>query len=298
MSGILSQAMQHLNTTPFQPTPTTSPIINSDVHPVLAKVIQALSQGAGAYGWTAMSPQERESRTQMEQQKAETMARLAQAGVAQEQTAAWRSSEAETARERAQSYEENVQRQKERDKTLADIQSQRVQVQRDMNEVRKNAMEGRLAVAHQTLEQRASQFEQSFQLRAKQVGIEQAKLELGEQANAIKQGFLDVARGALSQKGTIEGDQVNQKLQEFQREHWIASSVFGFPDIQSLTQQSQGAGIPGVTPPATGTPQPTAAPVAPTKPTRTPKASATPSGATEFVRRPDGTIGPKVAGTP
>lgn len=253
MASVLSQAMQHLNTTPFQPTPTGGGGIDPSVHPAIAKVIQTLANSAGAFGWTAMPPQEREARTQMEQQKAETMARLAQAGVAQEQTALWRGEQAETARQRAEAYQRNVESQAEARKTQAQIAQDRLDVQRDMVAVRKAATEGRLQVAHQQLEQRASQFEQTFQLRAKQVGIEQAKLELMEQGNLIKQGFLDVARGALSQRGTVEADQVNAKLQEFQREHWIASSVFGFPDITELTSQSRSAGIPGVPVPATGT---------------------------------------------
>lgn len=273
MAGLLTQAMQHLQSAPSA-VPSPSPVVNSTVHPVVAKLIDTLANAAGAYGWTAMPPQEREQRMQLDQQKAETMARLAQAGVAQEQTSLWRGEQAETARQRAATAEENVQRQKERDQTLAQIQSDRVQVQRDMVAVRKNATEGRLLVAHQQLEQRASQFEQTLELRAKQVGIQQARIELGEQGNAIKQGFLDVARGALSQRGTVEADQVNQKLQEFTREHWLASEIFGFPDISTLTQQSQGAGIPGVAPPATG-----AAPVAATAPgpTSSPSPTGTPA---------------------
>lgn len=257
MAGILQQAIQRLNTTPFQPTPSTGAgQIDPSQHPILAKVLGTLANSAQSFGWTAMPPQERLERTQMEQQKAETMARLAQAGVAQEQTAAWRQSEAETARERAQSYEENVQRQKERDKTQADIAQHRIQVQQDMVNVRKALGDGRLQVAHAQLTQRAQQFEQMFKLRAQQVGIEQAKLELMEQGNMIKQGFLDVARGALSQRGTVEGAQVVEKLQTLQLEHPFLSQIFGLSDVADAVGQSRGAGIPGV--PTTGAQTPTA----------------------------------------
>lgn len=282
MAALLSQAMQRLNSTPFQPTPTGGGPIDASVHPVIAKVIQALAGGAQNFGWAAMPPQERLERTQLEQNKAETMARLAQAGVAQEQTAAWRQSEAETARERAASYEENVQRQKDRDKTMADIAKSRIDVQQEMVGVRKALGEGRLEVAHAQLTQRAQQFEQMFKLRAQQVGIEQAKLDLMEQGNMIKQGFLDVARGALSQRGTVEGAQVVEKLQTLQLEHPFLSQMFGLSDVADAVSQSRGAQIPGVAP--TGTPTapaataPLPAPGAPNKPRNAPKSNNVPAG--------------------
>lgn len=285
MGAVLRQAMQSMQTTPFGPTPSPSGVIDPNVHPAIAKIIGTLAQMGQAYGWSNMTGQERTERTQLEQQKAETMARLAQAGVAQEQTAAWRGEQAETARQRAASYEENVQRQKERDKTQADIARSRVDVQQEMVDVRKALGEGRLDVAHKTLTMRASQFEQMFKLRAQQVGIEQAKLELMEQGNMIKQGFLGVAQSALSQRGTVEGANIAQKLQTLQLEHPILSQIIGLDDVAGLVSSSRGAGIPAV--PGAGA-QPTgptapipAAPL-PNKPAKAaPKATA-PTGATHI----------------
>jgi len=74
-SGMLRQAMQSLSGSPFQGTPQQGGSIDSSS--VLGKIIGALAQGAGAYGWAGMTGQEREQRTAMEQQKAEAMARIA-----------------------------------------------------------------------------------------------------------------------------------------------------------------------------------------------------------------------------
>lgn len=248
MAGILSDAMTRLKTTPFQPTPQGGGGIDPSAHPALAKVIQALSQGAGAYGWTAMPPQERLERTQLEQQKAETMARLAQAGVGMEQTNLWRGEQAETARNRAEAYSRNVASQEEARKTKAQIDQHRVDVQADMVKVREAIGQGRIKLGYDTLDQRASQFEQLYKIRAGQLGVEQAKVELMDQANEIKRGFLAVAQGTLSQRGTVEGAQLAQKLQTLQLEHPILSQIIGLDDVAGAVSESRGAQIPGVSP--------------------------------------------------
>jgi len=284
MATLLRQAMSSLQSPNFSPTPSGGGVIDPSVHPTLAKIISTIAQGAQSFGWPAMTDQERTERTQLSQQKAETMARLAQAGVGMEQTALWRGEQAETARQRAATAEENVQRQKERDKAMGEIAQSRVDVQREMVEVRKAIGEGRLDVAHQQLTQRASQFEQLFKLRAQQVGIEQAKLELMEQGNMIKQGFLAVAQGALSQRGTVEGAGLAQKLQTLQLEHPILSQIIGLDDVSGLVNESRGAGIPSVPGggvPTTGATAPVPAAPRPQKTTPQKKAVQKPS-ATEF----------------
>lgn len=50
--------------------------IDAGVHPVVAGLIKLLANAAQSYGWTSMPPQQRMQAQEMEQQKAEAMARL------------------------------------------------------------------------------------------------------------------------------------------------------------------------------------------------------------------------------
>jgi hypothetical protein len=85
----------------------------------------------------------------------------------------------------------------------------------------------------------------------------------------IKQGFLDLAGAALNQKGTAEGLQAIQAIQNLAFEHPIQSQLFGLEDVTKRVNESRGAGMPGVSPggaPATGGPTaPLPSPPAPNK---------------------------------
>ena len=221
-------------------------VIDPTQHPVVAAIIKALSSGAGAYGWTSMPPQQRLEAQNLEQQKAETMARLAQTGAYQQGELAYRGQQAETQAAREKDYAADVQRKKEQGETANQIKQQLADQIKEKNEWQKDMAQGRLDQAKTRISNQAAQFEKTFKLRAQQVGIEQAKLELAEQGMGIKQGFLDLAKTALSQKGTAEGLNTITKLQGLAYEHPILSQVFGLDDVTKAVSESQGAGIPGV----------------------------------------------------
>jgi len=229
---------------------------------VIAAIIKALAGGAGAYGWTSMPPQQRMEAQNMEAQKAETMARLAQTGAYQQGELAYSGDLAKTAADRAGSYAEDVESKKASRDTQNQIKQQAVDLQQEKSNWQKEMAQGRLDQAKTRISNQAAQFEKTFKLRAQQVGIEQAKLELAEQGMGIKQGFLDLANSALSQKGTAEGLNTITKLQGLAYEHPILSQVFGLDDVTKAVSESKGAGIPGVgtsAPPTVGAP--TSAPV-------------------------------------
>lgn len=261
-ASMMGMAQQSLQNPAASSVPQPQGLIDSSVHPVVAAIIKALSGAAGSYGWTSMPPQQRLEAQQMEQQKAETMARMAQTGAYQQGELETRRQQADTAETRAKSYEESVKSQAESRETANKIKQQMADLAQEKSDWQKDMAQGRLDQAKTRISNQAKQFEQTFKLRAQQVGIEQAKLELAEQSMGIKQGFLDLAKTALSQKGTAEGLNTITKLQGLAYEHPILSQVFGLDDVTKAVTESQGAGIPGVgtnTPPITGAP--TTAPV-------------------------------------
>jgi hypothetical protein len=74
----MQQAQTSMQNPMAQPVPSGGGIPNIAQYPVIQKIIQGLGQIASSYGWTGQTPQERLERTQMEQQKAEALARLSQ----------------------------------------------------------------------------------------------------------------------------------------------------------------------------------------------------------------------------
>jgi hypothetical protein len=295
--AMMGQATQAMNNPIAQPAPSPQGQIDSGVHPIIAKIIQALATGAQSYGWTGQSPQERLERTQMQQQKAETLARMAQTGAYQTGELGIRQQMADTAQQRAGTQAEDVKSKTESRDTANQIKQQMADLASEKNEWQKDMSAGRLAQAKQRISNQAAQFEQTFKLRSQQVGIEQAKLELAQQGMGIKQGFLDLANTALNQKGTAEGIDTITKLQGLAFEHPILSQVFGLDDVTKAVGQARGAGMPGTTPGGAAPGGPTAplpAPPAPNIPTnkvsakRSQKAAPAPAGGVTHVWTPQG----------
>jgi hypothetical protein len=265
----MQQAQTSMQNPMAQAVPQSGGVIDPSIHPIIAKIIEALSGGAKAYGWTAMPPAERLERTQMEQQKAETMARLAQTGAYQQGELGYRRDMADVASQNAKTRQEEEQRKREQGETALTIKQQMADLATEKNEWQKELASGRLDAAKTRISNQAAQFEKTLGIRIKQVGIEQAKLELAQTGMGIKQGFLDLAGAALNQKGTAEGLQAIQAIQNLAFEHPIQSQLFGLEDVTKRVNESRGAGMPGVSPggaPATGGPTaPLPSPPAPNK---------------------------------
>lgn len=262
IAAMMNTAQQSLQNPMASPVPQPSGGIDSSVHPVIGAIIKALSNAAGSYGWTSMPPQQRLEAQNLESQKAETMARMAQTAAYQQGELETRRQQADTAEDRAKSYADSVKSQAAARETANQIKQQMADLAKEKSDWQKDMAQGRLDQAKTRISNQAAQFEKTYKLRAQQVGIEQAKLELTEQGMGIKQGFLDLARTALSQKGTAEGLNTITKLQGLAYEHPILSQVFGLDDVTKAVSESQGAGIPGVgasAPPTVGAP--TTAPV-------------------------------------
>jgi len=255
---LMNMAQQTLQNPAASAVPQPSGGIDAGVHPVVAAIIKAIAGGAQSYGWTSMPPQQRMEAQNMEQQKAETMARLAQTGEYQQGELENRKNLAATAASREQDYATDVKSKGEARETANAIKQQMADLAQEKSNWQKDMAQGRLDQAKTRISNQAAQFEKTFKLRAQQVGIEQAKLELAEQGMGIKQGFLDLARTALSQKGTEEGVKAVTAIQGLAYEHPILDQLFGLKDVTSMVGEARGAGMPGVSPggqpPTTGTP--------------------------------------------
>jgi hypothetical protein len=268
---LMQMAQQTLSNPVASAVPAPQGGIDAGVHPIVAGLVKLLANAASSYGWTSMPPQQRLEAQGQEQQKAETMARLAQTGAYQQGELEYRKNMADVAGQRAGAYEEDVQSKKESRDTQNAIKQQALDLAKEKNNWQKDMAQGRLDQAKTRISNQAQQFEKSFQIRVKQVGLEQAKVEMMEQGLGIKQGFLDLAKSALSQKGTTEGVNTITKLQGLAMEHPILSSIFGLDDVTSMVGESRGAGIPGV---GAGGQPPTVGATPATAPPANPKAAA------------------------
>lgn len=257
---LMQMAQQSLQNPAASAVPQPQGGIDAGVHPVVAGLIKLLANAAQSYGWTSMPPQQRLEAQNLESQKAETMARLAQTGEYQAGELENRRNLATTAARREQDYATDVQNKADARETANQIKQQMADLAGERSNWQKDMAQGRLDQAKTRISNQAQQFEKTFKLRAQQVGIEQAKLELAEQGIGIKQGFLDLAKTALNQKGTAEGVNTITKLQGLAFEHPILSQVFGLDDVTSIVGESRGSGMPGVSP---GGARPTTGAVAP-----------------------------------
>jgi hypothetical protein len=266
-AALMQQSQQTLQSPMAQTTPQGGGSIDPTQHPVIAALIKALSGGMQSYGWSAMQPDERLQRQALEQKKAETLGSLASTSAYREGELANRATLADVAQQNAFTRAKAQQSEADNLKFNQELNTRKLSLAQDQNDWKKDIASGNLANAHARIDQRASQFEQMFQLRAKQVGIEQAKLELGEEANQIRAGMVDVARQSLSQRGTMEGAQLQEKVGSWDKEHWILSSLFGgLGDISSMNQNTANAPTPGVAPMApTPPPNPLGIPTVPPK---------------------------------
>lgn len=267
---MMQQAMGMMSNPNAQAVPPAQPgVIDPTQHPIIGAIIKALASGMQGFSQTSMDPRERMQRQEMDAQKAEAMGRLAETQAMREQTGQWREEQAATARDRAGTYGEDVESKKQARETSAQIQQSKLDLAKSANEWKQAMAQGRLDVAHQQLTQKAQQFEDMMKIRVKQVGIEQAKLELMDQATQIKAGFLDLGKTALAQRGTTQGADIAMKLSGLSFEHPILSQLIGLDDVSGLVGQGKGAGIPGVGgTPAPTTGQPTAPISAPPAPNR------------------------------
>jgi len=276
IQSLMGQSQQALNAPMGQPVPAANPIAGLAQHPIVQALIKGIGQMAQGYGWTAMMPQEREERTQMQQQKAESLARLAETGAYQEGMLGIRGQQANTQQQRAESYGQNVESQADYRKAQEQNMQDRTQILQDANDWKKEMAAGRLDKAQQMIDQKATQFEQKLALQNKQFGLDKTKVELSGEGLAIKQGMLDLAKTALAQRGTVEGAQAMSKIQQFKIEHPIMSQFMDMSDLDQLIGSSGGAGVPGVAPvaPTPVQPTPTGVPGVVPKPSTTGKANA------------------------
>jgi hypothetical protein len=256
IQGLMGQAQSTMNAPMGQPVPGPSTGLEGMAqHPIVQALIKGIAQMAQNYGWTAMMPQERLERTQMQQQKAEALSRLAETGAYQEGMLGIRGQQLGINQANADTRKEVADTGQARQATYADFLKFREQNMQDTLELKqqtdqwkRDIAEGRLDKVQQQIDQRATQFEQKFQLAQKQFGLNAAKVELQGEGVGIKQGMLDLAKTALAQKGTVEGAQAMSKIQQFKIEHPIMSQFMDMSDLDQLTGAAGGAGIPGAAP--------------------------------------------------
>jgi hypothetical protein len=255
-AALMQQSQQTLQSPMAQTVPQGGGQIDPTQHPVIAALIRALSQGAQSYGWTAMQPAERLQRQELEQKKAETLGSLASTSAYREGELSNKATLAAIAQQNAETKSKAEQSEAENREFNQTINQRKVTLAENQNTWRQAIAQGHLDQAHAALDLRAKDFEKTFSVMVDKVGIDRAKLALGEEANQIRAGMVDVARQSLSQRGTMEGAQLQEKVGSWDKEHWILSSLFGgLGDISSMNQNTANAPTPGVAPMAPVPPQ-------------------------------------------
>lgn len=271
---MMQQSQQAMNVPTGQAVPQASPLQGLAQHPLVQALIKGIANAAQSYGWTAMQPQERLERTQLQQQKAETLAKLAETGAYQGANIDVRNRAQDTNAAKQVTNEGKLDLAgktfdlKEAKQTFDQGMAQsKLSLAQDANEWKKDIAQGRLSQGADRILNQAQQFQEKLDqmrdLQTRGLDIRQYQADIQAQMVPIRQGLLELGQTALSQRGTIEGAQAQSKIQQFTIEHPIMSSILGLDDINKLAGQAGQAPIPGVAPtqgpPAGGAP-PSAAP--------------------------------------
>lgn len=277
MGPLMQMAQQSMQGPMNQPVPQMGGQIDPMQHPIIGAIVKALASAAQTGGWTAMMPEERLQRQQMQQQKAETLANLAGTQAYREGMLGYRGGELYQGQEKVGQGQQKIDLATQKQNFDQAMAQSKLDLATEANNWHKDIAEGRLDQGATRILNQAQQFEDRLKqiddLQKRGLDIRAYQAEIQNQMVPIRQGFLELGQTALAQKGTEAGVQTQTKLQQFALEHPILSSMFGLDDLSKMAGQAQQAPVPGVAPPpALGQPLPGAAAPA------VPPATAAPAG--------------------
>lgn len=306
---LMQQAQTSLQNPLAQPVPQPQGGIDQGVHPVIAAIIKALSGGAQSYGWTGIPPEQRIQRQHMEQQKAETMARMAQTGAYQEGELGIRRDLATTAGRNADTKAGELSRKQSWDEFKQSMQKQQEEDKVEHNKAIEALAQGRIDEASRHNDTYLQSVKNHYQAAEQNVGLGYGKLAVQQDLANILRYRSQLEATTVQQRGTENGVKAQLELSKMESDHWLQGLLGsgGMPSAQQSVQQAlpmPGAaqpnpsqGIPGVSPggaPATGSPPTTSLPAPPaTNKIQAKKNQQSPQPVMTFGRKPDGSIGPQ-----
>jgi len=251
IQSLLGQSQQAMNAPMGQPVPQGGGPINALQHPLVAGITKAIANAAQSYGWTAMMPQERLERTQLQQQKAEALSRLGLAGTEAEMNFGIRQQLANQGEEkvgilqqRANTAEEMAKVQKERADAYDRAVNARADYDKTALQIRQQLGQGRIDEAYKALAEKADDFtrklEQDRDIAKQNIGIKQTHQNTYQQYVEM---LGQIRTAAVQQNNTRIAEQAQQKLAEIQSKNWV-QDLFGMAGPATATGAAQAVGMP------------------------------------------------------
>jgi hypothetical protein len=205
VQSMMGQAQGAMSNPMGQAVPQGGGLIDVLKHPLVGAIVKALAQAAQSYGWTAMQPSERLERTQLNQQKAETLARLGETGAYQGASLDIREQGIGVQKQRADTAEEKNKILQDHYNAMEELSQEKNDITREKNDVDQAFKEGRLDQIDRMIQQKADHFtarmEQNKDLALKSLGIRST-------ANDIRKYYVDT----LNQLRTTALQQNNQEI--------------------------------------------------------------------------------------
>lgn len=248
IQSLMGQAQQTMSNPMGQAVPQGGGPLDALKHPIVAALIKGLAQAAQGFGWTAMQPNERVERTQLQQQKAESLARLAETGAYQGGMLGVRQQQADTSQQRADTYQQQAETQKQRADAYERATAAKIDYEKSSLDIRKQLGEGKIQEAYAALSEKADDFtrklEQDKDIAQQNIGIKQAH-------QSTYQGYVDMLgqlrSTALQQGNTKIAEQAQQKLAEIQSKSWV-QDLFGMAGPSTAAGAAQAVGSPQALP--------------------------------------------------
>lgn len=227
MAGNASDMMQQSQASMNNPMAQAVPHIESLMqHPLVQGFLKVLSAGAQAYGWSAMQPEERLQRQQMEQQKAEALAKQA----AQQQQLGYEGQRVGLEGQRVGIEQQRATQEgayqtgmlSGAEKSRA-IEQQRAGYEGQRVGIDQQRADQEHQVALQRLDNEAKTLEESIRAHKAEEKIGGARLSIEQKANDIASRRLDIEAKHYEDTLSLQGKQFDRQLAEDERKTLHAS---------------------------------------------------------------------------
>jgi hypothetical protein len=206
MAPMMDMARQAMQNPAAQTVPQPSGAIDPTQHPVIAAILKAVSDAAGAYGWTSMPPQQRLESQNLAQQKAEAMARLGM----QQQQLGLEGQRVGIEQQRATTEATGVKQTGEYQRGELEQSGKRTAI-----EQQRANQEHQDRIAEHDL--RSKQLEEDIRYHRAETTTAQGRLAVERQANALAGERIDMEKKHFEDQIALQGKQYTRQLAEDER---------------------------------------------------------------------------------
>jgi hypothetical protein len=239
VQSMMGQAQTAMSNPMGQAVPQGGGLIDVLKHPLVGAIVKALAQAAQSYGWTAMQPSERLERTQLNQQKAETLSRLAMTGAEQGINLDIKQGQLGVNQQRANTAEQRAVTAEELAKFRMQFEPQQQAERQRHNEAMEALRQKDITRSYAAINNEMDMAKLRYDAAMKELGPKWAEIEVQDNRNNIMEYIGQLQGVARQQENTEIGQNAQRALGDMQTKAWF-QAITGSTGIQTLGGAAQG----------------------------------------------------------